>query len=97
MSEGRSVSGYSYNQQGKKISNEQIQEWLMELIAGETGIYDYRKLCLCLRNEYALQINKKKVYRLCKVLDILQPQRKTKLQYPRKLARNRTVTGSNQL
>ncbi|MBD5797258.1 integrase [Bacillus pseudomycoides] len=69
----------------------------MELIAGEAGIYGYRKLCLCLRNEYALQINKKKVYRLCKVLDILQPQREIKFQYPRKLAHNRTVIFSNQL
>ncbi|MDR4329684.1 IS3 family transposase [Bacillus pseudomycoides] len=97
VSEGRPVPGYSYDQQGKKIPDEQIQEWLMELIAGEAGIYGYRKLCLCLRNEYALQINKKKVYRLCKVLDILQPQREIKFQYPRKLAHNRTVIFSNQL
>ncbi|ARW33919.1 hypothetical protein S101441_04400 [Bacillus subtilis subsp. subtilis] len=34
----------------------------MELISGEAGVYGYRKLCLRLRSEYALQINKKKVY-----------------------------------
>jgi putative transposase len=69
----------------------------MELIAGEAGVYGYRKLCLRLRKEHELQINKKKVYRLCKKLEILQPQREIKFQYPRKLARNRTITGSNQL
>lgn len=31
------------------------------------------------------------------MLDILQPQREIKFRYPRKLTRNRTVTGSNQL
>lgn len=69
----------------------------MELISGEAGVYGYRKLCLLLRREYALEINKKKVYRLCKVLDILQPQREITVSYPRKLARNRVITGSNQL
>nr|WGD78057.1 transposase [Bacillus subtilis]WGE01884.1 transposase [Bacillus subtilis] len=63
----------------------------MELISGEAGVYGYRKLCLRLRSEYALQINKKKVYRLCKELDILQPQREVKFHYPRKLA----ITGSS--
>ncbi|WP_397351482.1 IS3 family transposase [Paenibacillus larvae] len=59
--------------------------------------YGYRKLTVCLRREYQLQINKKKVYRLCKKLDILLPQRRKPVVYPRKLARNRTVTDSNQL
>lgn len=69
----------------------------MELILGEAGVYGYRKLCLLLRREYALEINKKKVYRLCKMLDILQPQREKTISYPRKLARNRVINGSNQL
>lgn len=50
-----------------------------------------------LRRKYHLIINKKKVYRLCKDLGILRPQRQKKVSYPRKLARNRTDTGSNQL
>jgi putative transposase len=37
------------------------------------------------------------VYRLCKELDILQPQREIKPQHPKKIAKNRTITGSNQL
>lgn len=50
-----------------------------------------------IRRQYGLIINKKKVYRLCKELDILKPQRKKKVSYPRKLARNRIITESNQL
>ncbi len=37
------------------------------------------------------------VYRLCKELHILRPQRQVKTKHPRKLARNRTIIGSNQL
>ncbi|MDM5186288.1 IS3 family transposase [Bacillus sp. DX4.1] len=97
VSEGRPIPGYSCTRKGKKIPDEQIQEWLMELISGEAGIYGYRKLCLLLQKIYELKINKKKVYRLCKELDILQPQREIKLRYPRKLSRNRIITGANQL
>ena len=46
---------------------------------------------------YHLVINKKKVYRLCKQEGLLKPQRKLKNKHPRKVARNRIVTGSNQL
>ncbi|MCY9511838.1 IS3 family transposase, partial [Paenibacillus larvae] len=76
---------------------EQIQEWLMELISSDGFVYGCRKLTVCLSRECQLQINKKKVYRLCKKLDILRPQRRKPVVYPRKLARNRTVTDSNQL
>ena len=69
----------------------------MELIAGEEQIYGYRKLTKCLQRQYHLIINKKKVYRLCKELAILKPQRKIKAHHPRRLARNRTITGPNQL
>jgi len=69
----------------------------LELIAGEESIYGYRKLTVCLRRQYNLIINKKKVYRLCKELDILSPQRRKKVKYPRKLAINHKITGSNQL
>lgn len=69
----------------------------MELISGETHGYGYLLLTECLRNEYDLVINKKKTYRLCKALGILHPQRRKKVQYPRKLALNHTITASNQL
>ncbi|MFD1292167.1 transposase, partial [Laceyella putida] len=41
-----------------------------------------------LRRQYRLIINKKKVYRLCKELGILRPQRQKRTSYPRKIARN---------
>jgi len=44
-----------------------------------------------------LKINKKKVYRLCKELDILKPQRKIKKHHPRKLAKREEINSSNQL
>lgn len=95
---GRKAPGYSLTKEtNKPISDEQIKEWLMELIAGEESIYGYRKLTLCLQNQHGLIINKKKVYRLCKELDILAPQRQIRIKHPRKLAINHEITNSNQL
>jgi putative transposase len=74
-----------------------LKEWLLQLIENEGYAYGYYKLTIILRRTFGLIINKKKVYRLCKELNILRPQRKTKPKYPRKLARNRIITGSNQL
>jgi putative transposase len=67
----------------------------MRLISREESIYGYRKLTKGLRREYALCINKKKVYRLCKELEILLPQRKKKNKYSRRVARNQVVDGVN--
>jgi len=49
------------------------------------------------RRNFNLVINKKKVFRLCKELDILRPQRKAKRKHLRRLVRNQVVTASNQL
>ncbi len=94
---GRPATVHSLTQNGSVVSNAQIKEWLMELIAGEEHGYGYVLLTECLRNQYKLVINKKKVYNLCKKLGILQPQRRKKVHYPRRLARNHTIDGSNQL
>lgn len=69
----------------------------MELVSGEEHVYGYSLLTECLRVQYDLVINKKKVYRLCKKLGILHPQRRKKNHYPRRLARNHTIDGPNQL
>ena len=50
-----------------------------------------------MQEDYGLNINHKKVYRLCKELDVLLPQRKVNPKHPRKLAKRIEVTGSNQL
>lgn len=81
----------------RKISNEQIKEYLIELVCGEGFPYGYRKLTVCLREDYGIIVNHKKVYRLCKELDILLPQRKVKREKPQVLARREEVTGPNQL
>lgn len=94
---GRPKSRHTLTKNNKIISNEQVKEWLCELIAAEGAAYGYVKLTHCLRKKYNLLINKKKVYRLCKELKILRPQRKVKRKHPKKLACNRIVTASNQL
>lgn len=94
---GRPVPGYSYTLDAQKICDMQIKEWIIELIDGDCFAYGYYKLTVELQNSYKLIINKKKVYRLCKELDVLRPQREIKTKYPRKLARNRIVTAPNQL
>ena len=82
---------------GQFVCDEQIREWLCELISDEGEAYGYKKLTHALSRNYSLIVNKKKVYRLCKELDILRPQRKVKNKHPRRLARNHVVTASNQL
>lgn len=94
---GRPVPGLSYTQDDKPISDMQICEWIMEFLADEGACYGYRKLTVLLRRRHQLKINKKKVYRLCKRMNVLRPQRKIKNKYPKRLANNRVLTGSNQL
>lgn len=52
---------------------------------------------MLLRRKFNLIINKKKVYRLCKELEILRSQRKIKAKHPRKIAKNREITWPNSL
>lgn len=94
---GKPRPGYSFTNSEQKVSDEQIKEWLMELVSGEEGIYGYKKLTHCLRNEHDLVIGKNKVYWMCDELDILQPQRKVKVNYPRRLSNNLVITAPNQL
>jgi putative transposase len=94
---GRPCPGYSFTIDGGKVSDEQIKEWLLDLVEGEEHVYGYRLLAQCLRNKKELVLGKDKSYRLCKELGILKKQRKSKTKHPRKLAQNRLVTGPNQL
>ncbi|UOR11001.1 DDE-type integrase/transposase/recombinase [Halobacillus amylolyticus] len=79
------------------MTDKQVKTYILTLVKGEASAYGYRKLTSCLRRDYDLIINKKKVYRLYKELDILIPQREVKEKAPRHLAKNRRVTGPNQL
>ncbi len=78
----------------------QVLEWLNAYITTPDGqAYGYRKLTVWLRREHQLQINKKSVYRLLQEAGLLQGRRfPTAANRPtRHLARNRVVTGPNQL
>lgn len=94
---GRPIPGYSFTRDGRVLTDIEIQTLITRLIQEEGNCYGYLKLTHALRKRHNLIINKKKVYRLCKVLKVLMPQRKIKTRYPRKLAANRLITGPNQL
>jgi len=94
---GRPKTQFSYTLDGKKVADEQIKEWLCELVCQDGFPYGYKKLTAALVDDYGLVINHKKVYRLCKELDILKPQRICKPKQPRRLAQRIEVTGPNQL
>ena len=78
MSEGRPALCYFFKEDGQKISDEQMKEFLLEENSGDCYNYGYRKLTKVLRRKYKLKINKKKVYRLCKELGILRHNVKRK-------------------
>lgn len=59
--------------------------------------YGYKKLAAALQRNHSLVINYKKVYQLCRELDILRPQRRIKRNPPKRIAINRTVTAPNKL
>jgi putative transposase len=94
---GRPIPGYSYDHSGKRVADARIKTWLRRLVLGPDSAFGYRKLTILLRRKYQLVINKKKVYRLCKELQLLAPQRERTNAVPRKVANNRVVTGPNQL
>jgi len=48
---GRYMPGFSLKTDGSMISDDQIKEWIREMIAGGGFAYDYLKLAWCLRRE----------------------------------------------
>ncbi len=70
---------------------------MLELLEGEEHVYGYKLLAQCIRDRYGVTLNKKKSYRLCKELGILQKQRERVRTHPRRLPKNRVITGLNQL
>lgn len=69
---------------------------LLELIEGDGYPYGYRKLTVELQEEQNLIINHKKVYRLCRELGILRPQRVLKPYRPGRIGHKRKATGPNE-
>lgn len=93
---GRRIPGYSLNLQGEVIDDDTIKTMLLKLIEGDGYPYGYRKLTVELQEEKELIINHKKVYRLCKELGILRPQRVLKPGRPRQIGYKRTATRSDE-
>lgn len=94
---GRPIPGYSWDKKGQRVTDEQIKEWLWEAIEGEGYSYGYIKLTKWLQRKYGLIINKKKVYRLCKELNVLKPEPRVRPRHPCRIAKKREVTAPNQL
>lgn len=94
---GRPIPGYSYDKDDRKVPDARIKMYLRHLLSGPHAASGYRKLTKLLRRKYDLVINKKKVYRLCKEMGVLFPQRVVRHTAPKKIARNRVVTGPDQL
>jgi putative transposase len=94
---GRPNTEYSLTTDGRKISNEQIKEWLLELVEGEEQEYGYKLLAVCIRERHQLIFGNKKSYRLCYELEILHVQRKVNVKHPRRLPKNHLITGPSQL
>lgn len=94
---GRPVVGYSLTKEGTKICDEQIKEYIMEAIQDEAFYYGYHKITYHLRDNYNLTINHKKVYRLCKELQILKDQRVIRPAVKSKISVNRIIKKSNTL
>ncbi len=59
--------------------------------------YGYKKVTAVLRNNYNIKINKKKVRRLMKNLNLLDPNRKRTLKRVSRVCESRTIIKSNQL
>ncbi|WP_242847855.1 IS3 family transposase [Fervidicella metallireducens] len=94
---GKSIPGYSFDNNGKKICDEQIKEWIIESIEDDAEHYGYRKIRHHLMRKYNFIINHKKVYRLCKELGILKPQRQPKPKEKKNIAINHEIRSSNKL
>lgn len=94
---GRPSVGYSLTTDSSKICDEQIKEYIMEAIQDDAFYYGYHKITHTLKREHNLIINHKKVYRLCKELQILKDQRVIKSQVKSTISINRIVKKSNEL
>jgi len=98
---GRKIPGFSCNTEGKKILDSDIIGILKKYRARIEfcNALGYRKLTEMLRRHHNLIINPKKVYRLCRIADILLEQcsKKRKKRIPGNPCARRMVTGPRQV
>ena len=72
---GRAISPQTLTQSGLLVANEEVVEWIHELLQHPFICYGYEKVTDWLRQNKALIINKKKVYRLMKEARLLLPKK----------------------
>jgi len=95
---GRKIPGFSYTFSGEIVNDLVIQKYIKDIKNNKTSMYyGYRKVTYELRRKYNLKINKKKVRRLMKTLNLLGDNRKNKKTKISRTCTNVKVTGSNQL
>lgn len=95
---GRRIPGYSLTFDGKKVTDIQIQKYIVEIKNYKTSkCYGYRKTTHELKRLHNLQINKKKVKRLMKTLSLLGPKKKNNITRISPKCKERKVTESNKL
>jgi putative transposase len=94
---GRPIVGHSLTKENIKVCDEEVKEYIMEAIKADAFYYGYHKITHYLRRELRLTINHKKVYRLCKDLQILKKQRVIKPEIKSTISINRIVKKSNEL
>lgn len=94
---GRPIVGYSMTSKGEKVCDDAIKDQIMEAIQEEAFFYGYHKITIYLRKKMDLIINHKKVYRLCKELQILKKQRVIKVPVKSRISVNREIKKSNEL
>ena len=72
---GRATSQQTLTQSGLIITNEQVVDWIRELLEHPFVCYGYEKVTDWLRQNKGLILNKKKVYRLMKQARLLPPKK----------------------
>jgi len=72
--QGKRPPGYSLDEAGKRIKDEEIISKIREAISGECSCYGYKKVTAYLRTQCKIKINKKKVYRLMQENGLLKPR-----------------------
>ena len=65
----------------KQLLNEQIVEWIKDLYEVQNGILGYRQMTITINREYKVHFNKKRIYRLMKILHLKSVCRKKKSNY----------------
>lgn len=82
----------------KKVNDLEIQNLITDIKTRKTSrFYGYRKVTILLRRDYKIRINKKKVYRLMSLLNLLGDSTKHRKPRVSRTCESVKVTSSNQL